>query len=157
DPPFQLIVTTNYDQLLERALRDSGRDPWVIVQPIEGFKSTDRRKLDEKLAEFEGDVVYKIHGSFSAAPGSPASSPAHWIVITEEDYIKFLLTITRVKEGIPEQIVTKLKLSSLLFLGYSLEDWDFRTLYKGMIETLKERDRWTSFAIQRNPTPFWVD
>src|ERR1700692_3240622 len=36
----------------------------------------------------------------------------------------------------------------LLFLGYSLEDWDFRTLYRGLIEVLPEDDRRTAFAIQ---------
>ena len=104
-----------------------------------------------------GSSFTRSTGLSVAPPGVLSTSAAHSIVITEEDYIKFLLTITKEREGIPRQIVTKLKLSCLLFLGYSLEDWDFRTLYKGMIETLKERDRWASFAIQRYPTPFWVD
>jgi hypothetical protein len=45
--------------------------------------------------------------------------------------------------------------SSLLFLGYSLEDWDFRTLYKGLVEQLPVRKQRISFALQKDPPPFW--
>jgi hypothetical protein len=158
-PPFQLIVTTNYDRLMENALKEyassqaNPNEMKVIIQPIAGFKAAERRRIDKELSEFHGVVIYKIHGSFS----ENKDEERHSIVITEEDYIKFLLTITNTKQGIPELIKAKLVDSTLLFLGYSLEDWDFRTLFKGLIETLPERKQRKSFAIQRYPSSFWVD
>lgn len=47
--------------------------------------------------------------------------------------------------------------STLLFLGYSLEDWDFRTIFKGLIETLDRREQYRSFAIQEDPSSFWCE
>ena len=56
----------------------------------------------------------------------------------------------------PEQIKAKLVYSSLLFLGYSLEDWDFRTLFEALIRDLPPHQRRISFAIQKDPSRFWV-
>jgi len=101
-------------------------------------------------------VVYKIHGSFSD-PATPAGQDPSDVVLTEEDYIQFLTVIGQPGAGVPNYVLSKLVHSRLLFLGYSLEDWDFRTLYKGLIETLPRDDRRTAFAIQWHPPKFWVD
>jgi hypothetical protein len=77
--------------------------------------------------------------------------------LTEEDYIRFLTVIGQPGAGVPNYVSSKLVYSRLLFLGYSLEDWDFRTLYKGLIETLPRDDRRTAFAIQRHAPKFWVN
>jgi hypothetical protein len=169
-PPFQLIVTTNYDRLMERALESQGykehkeddenkeddedkdsRRYKVVIQPIKGFEAKLQRKLEKELATYEGIVVYKIHGSFADNQKKDA------LVVTEEDYIEFLLTIMKPKAGIPNLIKAKLVGSTLLFLGYSLEDWDFRTLFKGLIETLPDRDQLVSYAIQNKAPDFWVN
>jgi hypothetical protein len=153
DPPFQLIVTTNYDCLLEKAFKEAGVPLKVIVQPKKGFNPREQRTLQNELAVYEGVALYKIHGSFLEDKNK--ENPE--IVITEEDYIEFLHSVVNSKKGIPGLISGKLQGSTLLFLGYSLEDLDFRTLFKGMIERLPDRDQVKSFAIQRRPSPFWVD
>lgn len=94
----------------------------------------------------------KDKNSVTAAVPKPAR-----IIVTEDDYIKFL-TIVGIKDvGVPALISQIIADSTLLFLGYSLEDWDFRTIYKGIHETLPNPDRRTSFAIQKDPPPFWVE
>lgn len=45
----------------------------------------------------------------------------------------------------------------MLFLGCSLEDWDFRTLHKGLIDRLQKHEKRVSFATQKEPTAFWVN
>ncbi len=156
NPPFRLIVTTNYDRLMERALDDQGyregKDYRILVQPIEGFDPKTQRKLEKELAVYQGIVVYKIHGSFAKDQDKDASS----VVVTEEDYIEFLLAVMKPKLGVPNLVKSKLVGSTLLFLGYSLEDWDFRTLFKGLIEGLPDRNKLTSYAIQHDPPDFWV-
>jgi hypothetical protein len=152
-PPFQLIVTTNYDNLLERAFDEAQVPLKKIVQPKQGFNAKQQSTLQKELSIYKGVVLYKIHGSF--LEDRKKENPE--IVITEEDYIEFLHSVVNSKKGIPGLIRGKLQGSTLLFLGYSLEDLDFRTLFKGMIERLPDRDQVKSFAIQRKPSPFWVD
>ena len=128
----------------------------VVVQPKDGFKGNEQK---QQLTEPPPDdvlVVYKIHGSFSD-PATPADKDASDVVLTEEDYIRFLTVIGQPGAGVPKYVSSKLVHSRLLFLGYSLEDWDFRTLYKALIETLPRDDRRTAFAIQWRPPKFWVD
>jgi len=78
--------------------------------------------------------------------------------LTEDDYIQFLCAITGGGDriGVPTLISGRLASSSLLFLGYGLEDWDFRVLYKSLIEHLPSHQRHKSFAVQRTPNPQWV-
>lgn len=153
---FRLIVTTNYDRLMERALEErgykKGKGYRVVIQPIEGFNPKAQKKLEKEFATYRGIVLYKIHGSFAEEGNQDMSS----LVVTEEDYIEFLLSVLTPKIGVPNLIKSKLVGSTLLFLGYSLEDWDFRTLFKGLIESLPDRDKFKSFAIQHEPPDFWI-
>jgi SIR2-like domain len=148
--PFKLIVTTNYDGLMERAL---GERPFTsVVQPVRGFvDGKARRKVQADLSKGDALVLYKLHGSLESDGSSGGS-----LLITEEDYIEYL-TVVGVKDvGVPSLIAEKITDSTLLFLGYSLEDWDFRTIFKGIVGKLPEREQRKSFAIQSNPTDFWV-
>lgn len=154
--PFKLIITTNYDRLLERALERRKVAFESLSQPSGGFLDNrqTRRRFDE-LEEYKGLILYKIHGSFDVPAGG---SPPPSVIITEDDYIEFLTVLGREKGriGIPKLIVKTLAPSTLLFLGYSLEDWDFRTVYKGWIENLPANERRKSFAFQKDPPEFWV-
>jgi len=88
---------------------------------------------------------------------SQAGDKGTGLVVTEEDYIQFLTVINDPLTGVPTHVASKLATSTLLFLGYSLEDWDFRTLYKALIEQrLSKYQRRTAFAIQWHPPEFWV-
>jgi hypothetical protein len=157
--PLPLIVTTNYDNLMERALDCVlGEGNYErVVQPIEGYDDQGQVDVNAKLdaAAAEGKLVlYKIHGSF-AAPTSNGDEGGSSVVVTEEDYIKYL-TIGRTEgRGIPNLIASKMKTSTILFLGYSLEDWDFRTFFKGVIEPLERHKKLRSFAFQLKPSDHW--
>ncbi|MDT4898791.1 MAG: hypothetical protein QOH25_3868 [Acidobacteriota bacterium] len=182
---LELIVTTNYDRLMESALEKVHRTYESVVQPIDGFKGKAQKEIKERLSQAltktKRLILYKIHGTFIDAPSlhsgeklkdsqaevikgqvdkiklpTTINKPPR-IIVTEDDYIKFL-TIIGIKDvGVPALISQIIADSTLLFLGYSLEDWDFRTIYKGIHETLPHPDRRTSFAIQKDPPPFWVD
>lgn len=128
------------------------RKPYkVVVQPIDGFKGPDQNKQMTKPPAENVPVVYKIHGSFHGSGTDPMSG----VIITEEDYIKFLTIVGRPGEGVPTYVSSKMVRSTLLFIGYSLEDWDFRTIYKGLIEPLTNDEKRTSFAIQWGAPAFW--
>jgi hypothetical protein len=156
--PVRLIVTTNYDRLMEEALNKAGREYTRVVQPIRGFDPNDLVKLDETLAEAKAGnilILYKIHGTFPEE-GDRAKEASDRIMITEDDYIEFLTVVANEQRGIPQTIRAEMTAGTLLFLGYSLEDWDFRTLFKGTIEKLDRHAIFKSFAVQRNPPQFWV-
>jgi len=158
--PIRLIVTTNYDRLMERAfVQETQIEPVVVVQPTSGFSPRQQREWERTLGPLVPDrpsprtgdqplILYKIHGTF----GDDESG----LVISEEDYIRFLTTCgPESRRGMPPLIRQMIVDSNLLFLGYGLEDWNFRALYKGLIEPLPDARKRMSFALQRKPSTFW--
>lgn len=103
---FDTICTTNFDFLIEQALEDS-RAPYSTIT------SEDRLAIDIK----EKTKVVKLHGDFN----NPSS-----MVITEDDYDCFLDRNKILSTYIANMFITK----TLLLIGYSLDDYDIRTLWK---------------------------
>lgn len=166
--PLKLIITTNYDRLMEKALKDEGKkegkDFKIIIQNVGGFTTN----ITEEIASFwanKGLILYKIHGTFSEKlPGLGIADNdqvhdaiSEKIIITEDDYIEFLSIIGDKHRGIPTLISSKLVNATLLFFGYSLEDWDFRVVYKSLIEGLDRSQQEKAYAFQKNPPEFWVN
>ena len=180
--PFKLLVTANYDRLLERAFEGKGAEstdkpsepsgntnksenklsqsdkPYeLVIQPVRGFSEKEQQNIQDRLSTTEKPIIYKIHGSFGDVDGQTAYKEDSTLVLTEEDYIQFLSIVGRQDLGVPTLIKEKMINSTILFLGYSLQDWDFRTIFKTLIEPLPEKQRPKSFAIQKDPPDFWVD
>jgi hypothetical protein len=153
--PFKLFVTTNYDRLLERAFPNKEYE--LLVQPIAGFSDLERDAIQDRLAKINKPIIYKIHGSFRDN-GSQAgtSHELNRLILTEEDYIQFLSVVGREDMGVPLMVREKLVDGTILFLGYSLQDWDFRTIHKILFEPFQGRQKNRSFAIQKDPPDFWV-
>jgi hypothetical protein len=90
-------------------------------------------------------VVYHLHGH--------AEMPQS-MVLTEDDYLAFLVRMS--KDGseplLPSSIRSALASTSLLFVGYSLADWDFRVLFRGLIGSLGATLGYTSIAVQLDPS-----
>jgi hypothetical protein len=84
-------------------------------------------------------LVYHLHGVESA----PSS-----LVLTEDDHLDFLVKISWDNSAIPALIAEALADSSLLLLGYQLQDWDFRVLFRGLINSKRGSRRLLSLAIQ---------
>jgi hypothetical protein len=75
------------------------------------------------------------------------------LVVTEDDYLDFLVSISRNQTIIPRQIERALVGTSLLFIGYQLTDLRFRVLFRGLITSLERSLRRSSIAVQLNPEP----
>jgi hypothetical protein len=144
---------------MERALEEEGKvegqDFIIVEQTPKGLKD---KKINSKIAGFSGVTLYKIHGSFIRQLPTPFADPApSGLILTEEDYIQFLTLLTQELKVSANTINFRIKESTLLFLGYGLQDWDFRVLYKSLIEGLQDNERETSYAVQKNPDPVWVN
>ena len=117
---FPLVITTNYDQLFERALAAAGKEPRVSVYSPDRFTMTrDYSPTPERPS------LFKIHGDVDV-PDS--------MVITDEDYIQFVMRMTDREpfNPVPETFLYQLKRWPTLFLGYSLMDYNLRLLFKSL-------------------------
>ena len=158
-----LIVTTNYDDLIERALAenkiDGGPRPYDVVIHTTEIGSGDRllwwshgdteprevnpNKLD--LALEERTVIYKMHGAVDRL-----KSARDQYVITEDDYIEFLARMTKNK-AIPAIFAEAFQTRHFLFLGYGLNDWNLRVVLNRIEKDLRRPKGITSWAIQYAP------
>jgi hypothetical protein len=81
------------------------------------------------------------------------------MVLTDEDYLRFLLRIseptdTRGRQRtslLPPPVLKALASNALLFVGYSLKDWTFRILIRGLAEAIKANVGMPSISIQLPP------
>jgi SIR2-like domain len=137
-----VIVTTNYDTLMEQALEDAGVDFDTVVHctDIEQQGTVLLRKhgtdaifvepKDVNVDPSKTTVLYKMHGSIDWQTNAVASPTVRRdnYVITEEDYVKFLSRLNAAAPVIPFKLLDHFRKTSFLFLGYSLEDWNVRVI-----------------------------
>jgi NAD-dependent SIR2 family protein deacetylase len=113
------IVTTNWDKLIEEV---SGRDNVTVI-----VKAADLPKHSTSMAN-----LLKIHGDLDALMQG---------VITTDDY-------ARAKNENPQlyaMLYSLFRMNTVLFLGYSLEDWDFLEMH----ETIRGE-------LQKNVNPRYI-
>jgi hypothetical protein len=171
---FPLFVTTNYDSLLEKALRSSKTDfdllsydtlPGSEKQTLfhaghrghSGGASEPEEILNTCTYDAVGTdlrtCVIKIHGGASGAAGRTGQrSPS--FVITEDDYIGYLASV-RWEEFFPAPIGDHLGECHYLFLGHSLLDWNLRVmLHQIMRKRWKGQSDYKIWAVRRNVESF---
>jgi len=121
---FPVVVTTNYDTHFEDALYRRAKRPFVSAYKsnVETSERTD--DYPTLFPSPEAPFVVKIHGDIQKTPNS--------IVITEEDYIQFVLRMSDKPPYYPVPEVARAYLAkcATLFLGYSLRDYNLRLLFK---------------------------
>jgi hypothetical protein len=145
--PAPVYITTQPSRLLARALTDAGRKPEVelcrwhedadwpesVFDREPGYRPTAERPL-----------IYHLLGTFD----EPES-----LVLTEDDYFDFLIGVTRNQELVPKVVRRRLSDSALMFVGFRLDEWDFRVLYRSLLrsEGRGRRDEYTHVAVQIDP------
>ena len=161
----QLVISTNYDDAVERAFAaadeeldvvyyaagpdEAGR--FVHVKPggdhVEIPSRTDYRGFELERRS----VLLKIHGAVDRA-----DPEADRYVITEDHYIDYLA-----REGvariIPAYLMARMRTSHFLFLGYAMRDWNLRVILRSI--WADQTRHFTSWAIQRSESEidrrFW--
>jgi hypothetical protein len=142
---FPIVITTNYDALFEQALRDEGKRPRVSVYEPEDEPTTD---FDDESAH--SPVIYKLHGDVAHRES---------LVVTDEDYIQFVLRMSDKDpyDPIPLSLKHFLKRWTTLFIGYSLLDYNLRLLFKTLrwrIDPAKIPD---TYSVDRQPDALILD
>jgi hypothetical protein len=92
----------------------------------------------------ERPLVYHLFGHI-AEPDS--------LVLTEDDYFDYLMGLTRNNDLIPVQVRRALTDTSLIFLGFQLDDWNFRILFRSIMnrDSGSRRKRYAHVAGQLTP------
>ncbi len=161
----QMIVTTNYDDALERAFETAGTPydlavfiasgeekgrfvhvPWKGEPQLIAEASKYREFPIDGNDELERSVIVKIQGAVDGREGV-----LHWdrsYVLTEDQYIDYMVT-DQIGSVVPLQILNKLTSSHCLFLGYAMRDWSLRVFLKRIWQGHPLEDK--SWAIERAP------
>jgi hypothetical protein len=163
-PAPLLVITTNYDDLIEQAFRERGREFDLVIYPTDNveewgasvahwahgatapdYVSPKRLRID--LAQ--RTVVFKMHGTIDRAD---AEREAY--VITEDDYSDFLVRMAK-QTAIPAIFAEHFRMRHFLFLGYSLNDWNFRVILSRIERDLprSSQQELPAWSIQFRPSP----
>lgn len=142
---FPLVITTNYDQLFESALISAGKQPRVEVYTPNLEPTTDYRDPTA-----ESPVVFKIHGDILRP---------ETIVLTDEDYIQFVLRMSSKDPYDPVPLTLKYYLTgwTTLFVGYSLLDYNLRLLFKTLRWKIDSASMPDMYSVDYHPDPLIFD
>jgi hypothetical protein len=151
DLELPIYLTTNYDNFMVTALRR--KHP----QARQEFARWTRKLLEENSSDFddgyepspENPVVFHLHGHTEFYEGMVAS---------EDDYLDFLVNISkdlgsspsdaRKRAMLPPRIRRAITSSTLLFIGYSLGDINFRVILRGLVGSLERAAKQVNIAVQ---------
>jgi Protein kinase domain/SIR2-like domain len=165
-PRHPVILTTTYDDRLERAFEEEGEAVEVLTYVADG---NEQGKFAHRspgggetvvihspndydgLSLEERPAILKIHGTVDRR--DPAEDS---FVVTEDDYLDYL-THTDISGFVPAPLAVALQRSHFLFLGYRLGEWNFRFTMHRIWG--RQSLRYSSWAIQRRVTEldrrFW--
>jgi hypothetical protein len=148
------FISATYDTLAEDRLRAGGRLCTMIshvlrlngqrgenaaaqgdYQPAEGKvmvvrpgKAPEFYWADSVPLDPEECVVYKPQGSAVPTVIPDADCEADTGVITETDYAVFLRYLGSRQTGVPASLMTRLRRAPLIFLGYTMDEWQYRLI-----------------------------
>jgi hypothetical protein len=177
--PLPLYITTQPMNLLAEALRAAGRDPQV--EPCRWKRLEDDDPWGEQAEFNTPDWAFVIEDDsaryrMAADAGWPTSvfereplyrptterplvyhlfghqARRRSMVITEDDYFDFLIGITKNKDLVPLKVRRSYADSSLMFLGFRLDEWDFRVLFRSIVNQEGDlRAKHPHVAVQIDP------
>jgi hypothetical protein len=142
---FPVVITTNYDQLFERALTDAGKQPRVAI-----YTPRLEQTIDYRKPTVQSPIVFKIHGDISRP---------ETIVITDEDYIDFVLRMSNKEpyDPLPRRLKVYLTDWTTLFVGYSLLDYNLRLLFKTLRWKIDNANLPDMYSVDLAPDPLIMD
>ncbi len=145
--PLPIFITTNPDNLLTAALKETGKDPQIVLCPWNDYVEQTESIYDQEPDYFptpERPLIYHLFGELNEQDS---------IVLTEDDYFDFLIGVTGNKDLIPPVVRRALTDTALLFLGFQMDEWNFRVLFRSILSLQGggRRDRYAHIAAQIEP------
>lgn len=170
DLPLPLYLTTNYDDFMFSALRRAQLQPSAGRVPILSVHQDYCRWTDKLMEEnpslFDDrefklspahPVVFHLHGHINRDPAERGAVEA--MVATEDDYLDFLVNISAELTNpghlgvdkslkLPLPVRRALRGNTLLFVGYSLRDVNFRVVLRAIRQSLPSSSEPLNIAVQ---------
>jgi len=147
--PLPIYLTTNYDPFMFEALR------WAAQN---GTRSN--IKPHAEYCRWHKDLRANMVGlpTVEASNSAPLVYHLHgWLpepktmVLTEEDYEDFIVELSVNKNLIPHQVMRAISDTALLFVGYSLRDWNLRVLLRAVVKSVDRNTRMKGVTVQLDP------
>ena len=154
--PLPIYLTATPDNLLYAALKEAS-----------GSKDGLKKAPQTALCRWN-DYTERTRSIYTSEPGyfpDPDHPLLYYffgrlgeidsIVLTEDDYFDFLIGVTYNQQQLPSDLRRALTDTSLLFLGFQMDDWSFRVLLR-YIRSLqggrrRDRDERVHVAVQIEP------
>jgi hypothetical protein len=145
--PLPIYITTNPGNLLGAALRVAGKEPVVEIcrwnEELTSLPSIYDSEPDFRPTA-QRPLVYHLFGRLHETES---------VVLTEDDYFDYLIGVTSNNDLIPPVVRRALTDTALLFLGFNLDEWDFRVLFRSIMqrEGRNRRSKYAHIAAQIDP------
>jgi hypothetical protein len=154
--PLPIYLTATQDNLLYSALKEAAsslkdikKDPQAVLCRWNEYTERVRTIYNSEPSYFpnpDRPLLYYFFGRLGEIDS---------IVLTEDDYFDFLIGVTYNQQQLPSDLRRVLTDTSLLFLGFQMDDWSFRVLLR-YIRSLqggrrRERDERVHIAVQIEP------
>ncbi len=156
--PFPVLMTTNYDDSLERAFEAAEVDHDVLIYQDRrlrpGLWLHHRKRVSTELDPEAGDplapterpVILKLHGGIDRTDPHGGS-----FIVSDSDYAGY---VEGVLGTLPASVGRELVRASLLFLGYGLNDWNLRVFLLSVWRRQQAAQKTKSWAIEQTPHNF---
>jgi hypothetical protein len=147
--PFPVFVTAHPTNLLASALEAEGKRPEVELCRWRDTSGT-----------WAPESIYAREPGYRPDPARPLVfhlfghlREPDSLVVTEDDYLDFLITLTSNKDLIPSVVRRALTDTSLMFLGFRMDEWEFRVLFRSLMnqEGQTRRHQYSHVAVQIDP------
>ena len=127
------------DDFLYDALKFSGKQPNRLYHSEFGWERSD--ETDNLILSEQQPLLCHLYGYHD----EPAS-----LIITEDDYLEFLVKNTKQEIKLPSAVTERLGRTSYLFVGFTVTDWNMRTLFH-ILSNLGRKGREPHIAVQIEP------
>lgn len=122
--PLPIYITANPDNLLTEALSAAGKKPQVEICRWNNF-TAQLPSIYDTEPDYRPTplrpLVYHLFGHLGELRS---------MVLTEDDYFDYLLGVIRNINRIPKVVRSALANTALLFLGFQIDDWNFRVIFR---------------------------
>ncbi|WP_292390050.1 SIR2 family NAD-dependent protein deacylase [Methanosarcina sp. UBA5] len=140
--PLPVYITTTYDDLMVQALKSRGKAPTQEIC----LWNEELRQRKPTSSDFDPTpdkpLVYHLHGWYKR----PES-----LVLTEDNYLDFLVAVSKDQNLLPPRIQEAFGGTSLLLIGYKVTDWDFRVLCRILDDYIGRSENRKHISVQIVP------
>ena len=126
---YVVLTTRKSDQKVLVRFADTVKDAALFGQRNSGIYYANNLSLKKPNKSMV--VIYKLHGCLN--PG--LSDKDDGVVISDNDYVEYISQLNSAHGRIPPNVNNLMQGKPFLFLGYSLSDWNVRSVF----ETLRRK------------------